>query len=387
MSAEHHRHHEHEHEHQHEDDHRHDDAHHLSTDGAATPLRVLAIDVGAGTQDILLYESDRTPENCVKLVLPSQTQIVARRIRVATAARRPLHLAGTVMGGGASSQAVADHLAAGLPLTATPAAARTLHNDPARVARMGVTLRDDAPADAAVVVLQDIDLPALSSALAAFGVALPETVAVAVQDHGYRPGAGNNTVRFDYLQGLIAEGGDLARMVYREPPADMTRMTAVRETIPGTYLMDTGAAAVLGALDDPIVAAAAREEGAILVNVGNMHTFAVLVRGHRLFGLFEHHTGGITAAIIGDLVERLRAGTIDNATFRRDFDGHGAALDPAYRREGPFRFVAVTGPHRAIARPLGYHEAAPHGDMMLTGPFGLVAGIRLARAGDGTVTR
>ena len=40
------------------------------------PERILAIDVGAGTQDILLWESDRTPENCTQLILPSQTQIV-----------------------------------------------------------------------------------------------------------------------------------------------------------------------------------------------------------------------------------------------------------------------------------------------------------------------
>jgi len=342
--------------------------------------RMLAVDVGAGTQDVLVYEDGQPLENCVKLVLPSQTQIVARRVRAATAAGRPLHLTGTVMGGGASSEAIAAHLATGLPVTATPAAARTLHNDPARVHRMGVELRDDAPPDAITVELKDLDLDALGAALARFDVALPETVAVAVQDHGYRPGAGNNEVRFAYLQALVAGGGELARMVYQEPPAGMTRMAAVRETVPSAYVMDTGAAAVLGALGDPVVARAARDEGAILVNVGNMHTFAVLLKGQRLYGLFEHHTGGITAAIIAELVARLQDGTIAPDTFRRDFDGHGAALAPAYAQEGPFRFVAVTGPNRAIARPLGYYEAAPFGDMMLTGAFGLVEGVRLARA-------
>ena len=144
--------------------------------------------------------------------------------------------------------------------------------------------------------------------------------------------------------------------------------------------MDTGAAAVLGALGDPVVARAAAEEGAILVNVGNMHTFATLVRGRRLYGLFEHHTGGITTERIGELVDGLRAGTLDPTTFHATFDGHGAALDPAYAAVGPFRFVAVTGPNRRLARPLGYHEAAPHGDMMLAGAYGLVEGVRLARA-------
>ena len=175
--------------------HHHDHA--QLADGEATgqpPRRVLAVDVGAGTQDVLLYESDREPENCVKLVLPSQTQVVGRRLRAATAAGRPVHLTGSLMGGGASSDAARDHLAAGLPLSATPEAARTLHNDLARVERMGVVLRDGPPPGAVVVATKDVDLDALGAALAPFAVELPPTVAVAVQDHGHRPGAGNNEV-------------------------------------------------------------------------------------------------------------------------------------------------------------------------------------------------
>ena len=59
-----------------------------------------------------------------------------------------------------------------------------------------------------------------------------------------------------------------------------------------------------------------------------MHTFATLSSGRRLFGLFEHHTGGITSEIIAALVARLRDATLDTERFRETFDGHGAALDP-----------------------------------------------------------
>ena len=47
-------------------------------------MKLLAIDVGMGTQDILLYDSEKNIENCFKMVLPSQTQIIARRIAVET---------------------------------------------------------------------------------------------------------------------------------------------------------------------------------------------------------------------------------------------------------------------------------------------------------------
>jgi len=342
-----------------------------------SPSSILAIDVGAGTQDILLFDPEREPENCLKLVLPSQTQVVGMRVHAATEAGRPIHLTGVLMGGGASTDAMKEHLAAGLALSATEDAARTIHNDLTRVSDLGVEFRPDAPSGATVIATADVDLEALATALAPFGVNLPSRVAIAVQDHGFRPGAGNNEVRFEYLQGLLAEGGDFRRMVYTEPPAGMTRMQAVQQTTPGVVLMDTGAAAVLGALGDPVVAEAAAGEGAILVNAGNMHTFATLVKHQRLYGLFEHHTGGITAEIIAALVTRLRDATLDTERFRESFDGHGAALDPAYREVGPFTFVAMTGPHRRLARGLGYLEAAPHGDMMLAGAWGLVAGVQL----------
>ena len=40
-------------------------------------MRILAVDVGTGTQDILLFDSSGPVENCVKLVMPSPTQIAA----------------------------------------------------------------------------------------------------------------------------------------------------------------------------------------------------------------------------------------------------------------------------------------------------------------------
>ncbi|MEZ4529721.1 MAG: DUF1786 domain-containing protein [Thermomicrobiales bacterium] len=340
------------------------------------PDRMVAIDVGAGTQDILVYEAGTPFENLTKLVLPSQTQIIGKRIRAATADRVPIHLSGVVMGGGASSEAIREHLASGLEVTASPGAARTMHNDLTRVEAMGIDLREDAPADARVIELADVDPAGLRAGLRLLGIELPEAAAIAVQDHGYRPGLGNNDVRFDYLQSLIADGGRLEAMVFDAPPDGMTRMAGVQETWPGAWLMDTGTAAVMGALGDPAVRDAADDQGAILVNVGNMHTFATLVRQRRLYGLFEHHTGGIDAATIARLVDGLRNATLDPATFRMQFDGHGAAFDDAYRDLEPFQFVAITGPNRGIARGLGYHEAAPHGDMMLTGSFGLIDAVR-----------
>ena len=283
---------------------------------------ILAIDVGAGTQDVLLYDPAREPENSLKLVLPSQTQIVGARVREATAAGLPIHLHGVLMGGGASTDAMKDHLAAGL-----------LSPQRMPLARSTMTWTAcEALAWRSVPMLR----PARRSSRRRTSILAPGGGACAVWDRTtpagrrrrprpwFRPGSGNNEVRFEYLQGLLA-GGATCAMVYTESPAGMTRMDAVRRSTPGVYLMDTGAAAVLGALGDPVVAEAASSDGAILVNVGNMHTFATLLKGRRLFRLFEHHTGGITSEIIAALVARLR-----------DAPGHGALpRDLRWARRGP----------------------------------------------------
>ena len=95
----------------------------------------------------LVHDPERRTENQFRLVMPSRTQIVGAQIRDVTRAGRPLHLAGHVMGGGASTEAVAGHVAAGLPVTATTEAAQTIHNNPARVAERGVKIVEQPPAD------------------------------------------------------------------------------------------------------------------------------------------------------------------------------------------------------------------------------------------------
>ena len=213
---------------------------------------------------------------------------------------------------------------------------------------MGVTLRDTPPTGAEIIWLRDVDLSAIADALAHFGVEMPSIYAIAVQDHGYLPGSGGREFRYEFLQSLLAEGGEMASMVYRDPPDYMIRMRAVIDDLPGAVVMDTGAAAVMGVLGDPVVANAAEDGGAILVNIGNMHTFGVAMRGRRVFGLFEHHTGGITPAVLARLVEQLQSGTLTHDEVTAN-GGHGAAFDPAYRDAGRFPFVTITGPNRRIA--------------------------------------
>jgi len=342
--------------------------------------RILAIDVGAGTQDILLWEAGQPMENNVKLVLPSWTTVLARRVKQATREGRPIFLTGNLMGGGPVVSAMKRHLRAGLPVYVTPRAALTIRDNLDQVRERGYTIVEEPPDDPDLLTLRtrDVDLEVIARALTPFDVDLPETVAVAVQDHGRCLEGSNRQFRFRLWRQFLEAGGRMEDLVYWDVPDHYTRMQAVQQDVPGAVLMDTGPAALWGILQDP-VAAAHQDEGFIAVNVGNQHTLGVLLQGHRILGLFEHHTVLMDPEKLTRLVNRLREGVLTDEEVYADH-GHGAFISPDYRPGDGFTFVAVTGPQRHMAKDLGYHFAAPYGDMMLTGCFGLVAGV-LATAG------
>jgi uncharacterized protein (DUF1786 family) len=368
--------------------------------GVAERLRMLAVDVGTGTQDVLLFETDRTVENCFQMVLPSPTVIVAERIRRATAAGLPVLLTGRIMGGGPSAWAARDHAQAGFPCYASPEAARTLDDDLSQVEALGLRIVDDEAAVRLIetegrrlvhVVLRDFDAAALRSAFAAFDVdPSVDVVAVAAFDHGAAPpGYSDRRFRFDYIARAVRARPDPLAFAYRaeELPADLTRLRAVAaeatewaaqdQLPPDVVIMDTGAAAAAGALEDTAVRA---HDECLLVNVGNFHTLAFHLRRGRILALFEHHTGELDRPRLEGYLRDLAAGTLTNDAIFAD-SGHGAlTLEPPPAPDGArgdLPFLAVTGPRRDLLRgsALDPYEAVPHGDMMLAGCFGLLRAV------------
>jgi uncharacterized protein (DUF1786 family) len=133
--------------------------------------------------------------------------------------------------------------------------------------------------------------------------------------------------------------------------------------------LDTGPAAALGALQDPRVGGAATQ---LVLNLGNMHALAFHLQGTRIIGLYEHHTGEMTREQIEDFSQRLATGELAHEEVFGS-KGHGVF----YAHDGPRPapdVVAVTGPQRGRIRGsrLDPYFATPHGDMMISGCFGLV---------------
>ncbi len=338
-----------------------------------TDERILAIDIGAGTMDVVAWDPEQPMENAVQLVLPSATAILGRRIERARGEGRPVFLHGNLMGGYHTTNAVWRHLEAGLPVYATAKAAGTVHDDIDMLRARGIRIVDEAPRDAVAIELRDVDLVRLERTLGAYDVALPGTIAIAAQDHGFSPKHSNRLFRFEHWKRTLTPGSTLADHLWRVPPPYMTRLVAIQEDVPGAFVADTGPVAVLGALEDERVAGEAKS-GACIVNVGNQHTLGLLVRGEELFGVMEHHTEAITTEKLGRLIGRLIDGTVTHDEVFDD-EGHGALVLERYGEVAAFRPVAVTGPNRRSAAPLGWYFAAPHGAMMLSGCFGLIRGV------------
>jgi len=132
--------------------------------------------------------------------------------------------------------------------------------------------------------------------------------------------------------------------------------------------MDTAPAAVLGALEDHIVAA---QPAPIVINVGNFHTLAFQFARGDFLRLFEHHTGELTQDELVAWVRALADGSIRHeAVFANK--GHGALV--LNDEPQPLEHIAVVGPRRGLLRDAGLpvYFAVPHGDQMLAGCFGLL---------------
>jgi len=356
---------------------------------AANKARILAVDIGTGTQDVLLFDSRLEVENCYKMVLPSPTMMVLRRLEQIAKRGQSVALYGYLMGGGPSTWGAERVLKAGGKVLATPKAALSFNDDLEAVQASGVTVISDdelaaLPPEVERVELRDFDYPAIRQNFSHFGVPMDDldAVAVAVFDHGNAPReVSDRQFRFDYLEECIKAENTLTAFSFlsTQIPPSMTRLQAVAHSASGfdcpLVVMDTAPAAVLGATLDPAVGSI---HSKIIVNVGNFHTLAFRLSPDGIDGVFEHHTGLLDQPHLEDLIRKLADGTL---THQEVFDhhGHGAVMftHASMLADHTTPPIIVTGPRRNVLSGSSLHpyNAVPFGDMMIAGCFGLAAAV------------
>ena len=336
-------------------------------------MKILAVDVGAGTQDIILYDSEQPVENSIKMVLPSPTRIIAEKVRKH---KNDLLLSGETMGGGSVNRAIKNHLMKGYRVLMTENSARTVRDDFNHVRSLGVEIipPGEKHPEIAELELKDVDLDAIRESLSKFDVELEfDYIGVAVQDHGFMEGMGDRNFRFM----KIKEKLDVPRSpedfaYFNEVPEYFTRMNGVLRTLRGynVAIMDSKFASICGATCDEYVK---NLNSFVALDIGNGHTLAASFSEGKISGVFEHHTGMLTPNKITNYVEQLAAGILVHEQIHGD-GGHGAWV--AEPIDG-FECVVATGPRRRILQNTDFkvHYAAPAGDVMMAGPSGLIKAI------------
>jgi uncharacterized protein (DUF1786 family) len=342
-------------------------------------MRLLTIDVGTGTQDILLLDTSDVAENAPQMVMPSPTMQVARKIVDATKRGGDILLTGSLMGGGPCAWAADAHMKAGHKVYATESAALTFDDEIDKVKEMGVLVvsEDEARRHNSwlVVEMRDLDVESIQKAMGTMGAPTEfDGLAVAVLDHGNAPpGYSDRLFRFDHFKDVLQRQNSLYAFAYlpEEIPDYLTRMKAVAESAHGPWdrlFLDSGVAAAIGSLDDPVVGEKAE---LLLANLGNMHTLAFLTQNGSVRAFMEHHTGFLDTEKLDGYLDRFIKGDLSHQEVFDDM-GHGVLyVDDAPLLSGPF--ASVTGPKRRMMREsqLAPYFAAPFGSMMLTGCFGL----------------
>ena len=333
-------------------------------------MKMLSIDVGSGTQDIMLYDSDISIENSVKMVLPSPTRIYAERIRKH---RNNIFLSGETMGGGSINKAIKNHLNKGYRVLMTEKSARTVRDDLNRAKSLGIEVvpAGEKHPEISEIELKDVDLEAIKEAFKQFDVDFDfEYVGVAVQDHGYDENMGDRNFRFSKIKEKLKEPQPPEEFAYlNHAPEYFTRMNGVLRTLKefNVVIMDSKFAAICGAVCDVYVKDL---ENYIALDIGNGHTLAASISGGKISGVFEHHTGMLNPGKITRFIKELALGTLCHDVVHED-GGHGAWIAEPI---GDFECLVATGPKREILKKTDFkvHNAAPAGDVMMAGPAGLV---------------
>ncbi len=335
-------------------------------------MNILAIDIGAGTQDIMIYNEERGFDNAYKLVLPSPTRFFAGEVR---RSKEDLVIFGDTMGGGPFTRALLEHLRK-YKVYMTERAARTLRDDLEIVKNYGIEIISEdeigsMSEKAMPIKISDLNLQLLPF-LSSFGMDTSfAVIAIAVQDHGVAPqGVTDRENRFRLIEEKVGSG--IESFAYLDDvPENLSRMNSLFHSVKRWYnghilLMDTGPAAVLGSLEDERVK---EKKKVVCINVGNAHTIAMSLNEGRIAGIFEHHTHLLDKQKLDYYIKKLSEGKI---TFKEVFDdgGHGALAIGENQPE----IISMTGPKRVKMKGLGIFSA-PAGDMMMTGPVGLIKAV------------
>jgi uncharacterized protein (DUF1786 family) len=345
--------------------------------------RFLIVDVGAGTVDLLCYDTDSNQH--FKAVAESPVKTLAKE---AESFSGNLLITGTEMGGGALSS-VLKRRAQEAVVVMSASASTTIHHNLDKVRSWGIKVVDDEEAEALgktrgyhTLTTGDLEVDRLEKIVKALGVPFSfEVVGLCAQDHGRPPeGVSHLDYRQEIFKSRLNKNPFPHALLYEsdEVPATFSRLGSMAQSakvLPADeiYVMDSGMAAILGASMDP----RAREKERILtLDVATSHTVGAALHGEELTGFFEYHTSDITLQRLEVLLRELADGILQHKQILEE-GGHGAYIRKALGFKEADLIIA-TGPKRKLVEnsQLPIQFGSPLGDNMMTGTVGVLESIR-----------
>jgi uncharacterized protein (DUF1786 family) len=345
--------------------------------------RFLLLDIGAGTLDVLWYDTESVHH--YKAVVVSPVRTIAEHTAQLTG---DLLVTGCEMGGGPVTTVLRKRAETHAVIMSASAAA-TLAHDPGRVRAWGITIVDDDEAEAlrrrkkySHVVLRDVVADRLQQIVEGFGVPYAfDAVAICAQDHGVPP---QGVSHLDFRHTLYRERLNAQPLPQTllfaagEIPPAMNRLRSMAESaraLPAeeVYVMDSGMAAITGAACDM---AARNKERFMVLDVATSHTVCAAIMQGELAGFVEYHTQDITCERLEGLLRGLADGRLSHAGILAE-GGHGAYIRKAAGPQALDTIIA-TGPKRKMVAGSGLPMVwgAPLGDNMMTGTAGLLEALR-----------
>jgi len=345
--------------------------------------RFLMIDVGAGTMDVLHYDTESDLH--YKAVVKSPVRYLAER---ASSVAGNLLVVGNEMGGGPITQALIAR-ANEAEVVMSVSAAATLNHDLEKVKSWGIKLVEDERAENlkkdksyTVITLGDLESQQLEQIVNSFGVPFEfDAVAICAQDHGVPPpGISHLDFRHNLFQTCLADNPYPHTLLYsdKDVPDTMNRLKSIAQSalkLPAAeiYVMDSGMSAILGASMDNL---ARGKKSVLLLDIATSHTVGAAMAGEEIAGFFEYHTQDITLEKLEALLHDLAEGKLSHRQILAE-GGHGAFLRRAVGFNA-IETIIATGPKRKlVARShLPIQFGAPWGDNMMTGTVGLLEALR-----------
>ncbi len=368
---------------------------------------ILTIDIGKGTEDVMLFQEDTRFENSLQLVYPSMAQLLAQKMMSDNS--NLILIDGDTIAGEPWHKEIY-RIAKTRKVIMTEQAARSLKYNLNRVRSKNIKIISDddfhemlnkytinnldyynkLSDDVSYYKLSDIYWKRLLINLELSNISIMniENVIICCQDHG-EPENIDRSVR-DFrieeiygklqnnglLEDLLVKGNKISKYLPRHRAVIGSAEYIFQHlSTDNFFVMDSSPAVILGAI---YALQSMNIERKIILNLGNGHTLVVYVEHDKVMMIYEVHTSGVDADKIITQIRDLLSGRLTHEKVLNS-GGHGVFINAHFEYLNELELdellshkLFVLGPNRKILDRVDNIEFVhPAGSMMMAGPVGL----------------